>query len=57
MAERTTDGHASRFWAGALATHATSTPATEYDYTPAPSKQDRDNSELDNDDYQGKRGW
>ena len=33
-AERTPDGHADRFWAGALAIHAASMPHMEYGYMP-----------------------
>lgn len=58
-AERTTEGHADRFWALALAKEAASTPAVEIDFTPAPRTGFRGagaNLDDDDDDYTDTTG-
>lgn len=57
-AERSSNGHADRFWAAALGIHAATNPSAKIEYTAAPAKSSRWDGNSD-DDMAGsmKAGW
>lgn len=58
VADSDSAGHADRTWAGFLAIDAATTPAVAYDFTPAPAKSSRWDSDANDDmPVHAKAGW
>lgn len=49
VADSDSAGHADRTWAGFLAIHAATNPAAPIEWTPLPTKQERDDPDYDDD--------
>jgi phage FluMu gp28-like protein len=57
-AERSSNGHSDRFWSAALGIHAAGNPAGKIEYTPAPPKSSRwDSDSNDDTPIHAKAGW